>query len=326
MPEWTPDNSPYDNPSEVPIGNVSFLPTSPMAHGPVEYIPGRPRAPRSGDASAQSRSASASNLSSPPDDMAKGASSSSFLPLKKPCRPVAAAAASARVKERSSSTLVGERSLRPLPGLKRLEDAGCDAAHVDCDLTSFASVRAAATKVQELVGDSGLDVLCCNAGVMALKDQATTDGYDVQMQTNHLSHFLLAKELYPALEKAADLRGEARVVSHSSLSRKMPNDPMTAENAAKYLGKNGGNLGGDSASMMRGGARGAYDAGAAQPVVVARGAAEQRTSQRRSRGRGRRGRRLRADPSRSELTSTSERTRGLANRRPCSTEGLASRA
>tara|TARA_R110002050_G_scaffold163050_1_gene292987 strand:- start:1187 stop:1312 length:126 start_codon:yes stop_codon:yes gene_type:complete len=38
---------------------------------------------------------------------------------------------------------------------------------------------------------------------MGLEDVATVDGFDIQMQTNHLSHFLLTKELYPLLEKAA---------------------------------------------------------------------------------------------------------------------------
>ena len=64
-----------------------------------------------------------------------------------------------------------------------------------------------------------LDVLANNAGVMALQDKATTDGFDLQMQTNHLSHFLLAKELYPAVKAAAAARGEARIVHHSSISR-----------------------------------------------------------------------------------------------------------
>ena len=75
---------------------------------------------------------------------------------------------------------------------------------------------------------------------MALQDKATTDGYDLQMQTNHLSHFLLAKELYPAVKAAAAARGEARIVHHSSISRNWPADlPMTADIAAQYLGKNG---------------------------------------------------------------------------------------
>ena len=131
------------------------------------------------------------------------------------------------------------------------EDAPGGVTSIDCDLQIFDSVRAAAAAVAQAAGEQGgLDVLCCNAGVMALADVPTTDGYDVQMQTNHLSHFLLAKELMPALEKAAAARGEARVVNHSSGARKMP-----GALASKYLGRNGGQLGGDGASMLFGGAR-----------------------------------------------------------------------
>ena len=36
-----------------------------------------------------------------------------------------------------------------------------------------------------------LDYLLNNAGIMATPDEATKDGYDTQMQTNHFSHFLL---------------------------------------------------------------------------------------------------------------------------------------
>ena len=128
--------------------------------------------------------------------------------------------------------------------------------HVDCDLTDFGAVRKAAAQVAAETKDSGLDVLCNNAGVMALADKATTDGYDIQMQTNHLSHFLLTKELYPVLVKAVELRGEARVVNHSSFARNgPPGTKLTAENCKLYLGKNGGDLGGDGSSMICGGAR-----------------------------------------------------------------------
>ena len=61
------------------------------------------------------------------------------------------------------------------------------------------------------------------------KDAATVDGYDSQMQTNHLSHFLLTKELLPLLEKAAALRGEARVVTLTSLARKAGTDGLRSE-------------------------------------------------------------------------------------------------
>jgi len=92
---------------------------------------------------------------------------------------------------------------------------------VECDLRSFASVEAAAKRVAELCPE-GVHVLANNAGVMALPDEATGDGFDVQMQTNHLSHFLLTRELMPLLERAAEADGEARVVNHSSGARMFP--------------------------------------------------------------------------------------------------------
>ena len=116
--------------------------------------------------------------------------------------------------------------------------------HVDCDLQDFESVRNSVPEVQSLC-ESGLDVLCNNAGVMALEDKATKDGFDVQMQTNHLSHFLLTKLLFPLIEQAELKKGEARIVNHSSMARL-----MVKSLEAKYLEKNGGNLGGNGSLML----------------------------------------------------------------------------
>ena len=110
-------------------------------------------------------------------------------------------------------------------------DATFDA--VTCDLQDFASVRAAAHSIVSTY--EKLDVLCNNAGVMALPDRATSDGYDVQMQTNCISHFLLTRELLPLLFESDD----ARIVNHTSMARLGP--PLEA----RYFGKNGGSLGGD---------------------------------------------------------------------------------
>eukprot|EP01137_Pigoraptor_chileana_P002764 Opistho-2@42055 len=137
--------------------------------------------------------------------------------------------------------MLNRASERADAALKTLRDAGINAEFVACDLTSFESVRAAAANLLSLLNDVGLDVLCNNAGVMGMPDQATGDGYDVQMQANHLSHFLLTAEIWPLLEKALTLRGEARVVNHSSGARKKPAKAMEA----RYLEKNGGALGGD---------------------------------------------------------------------------------
>jgi len=146
--------------------------------------------------------------------------------------------------------LLNRPSSRSAAARSALEAAvpGAEFIPVDCDLQSFDSVRQAGKKVLSLVPE-GLDVLCNNAGVMALEDKATEDGFDVQMQTNHLSHFLLTKILYPAMEKAVELRGEARIVNHSSVAR------FGKKLEAKYLEPNGGNLGGNGASMIFQGAR-----------------------------------------------------------------------
>jgi NAD(P)-dependent dehydrogenase (short-subunit alcohol dehydrogenase family) len=118
---------------------------------------------------------------------------------------------------------------------------------VACDLMSFASVRQAGAELVSKL--DSLDVLCNNAGIMATVDQATVDGCDTQMQTNHLSHFLLTSSVWPLLEKAAELRGDARVVNHSSGARNRGGDGKKPLDR-KYLGKNGGNLGGDQGNCL----------------------------------------------------------------------------
>ncbi|GAX28138.1 hypothetical protein FisN_6Lh045 [Fistulifera solaris] len=110
---------------------------------------------------------------------------------------------------------------------------------IECDLQDFASVQEAAAQIIKEKFEA-LDILCNNAGIMAVPDHATVDGYDLQMQTNYLSHFLLTKELMPLLKKAQELRGEARVVNQLSLMRIIPYTNVKEE----FLEKNGGNLGG----------------------------------------------------------------------------------
>ena len=102
-----------------------------------------------------------------------------------------------------------------------------------CDLQSFESVKHAADSIKTKY--ETVDVLVNNAGVMALPDQATEDGYDVQMQTNVISHFLLTKELFPLIKNSK----EGRIVNHSSMARLGP--PLAME----YFEKKGGELGGD---------------------------------------------------------------------------------
>jgi NAD(P)-dependent dehydrogenase (short-subunit alcohol dehydrogenase family) len=118
---------------------------------------------------------------------------------------------------------------------------------VDCDLLDFESVRQACNKVQALTKDTGIDVLCNNAGIMLQPDDASADGYDITASTNMLSHFLITKELLPCLEQAAIASGQpSRVVSMSSAS----GYGGPALNP-RFFEPRGGNLGGAPASYER---------------------------------------------------------------------------
>ncbi|MGF7122260.1 oxidoreductase [Rhodococcus sp. BE178] len=75
------------------------------------------------------------------------------------------------------------------------------------DLADLASVREFADSVD------GLDVLVNNAGVMAVPLRRTVDGFEMQIGTNHLGHFVLTGLL---LDKVRD-----RVVTMSSAMHKI---------------------------------------------------------------------------------------------------------
>ncbi|NVB39555.1 SDR family NAD(P)-dependent oxidoreductase [Pseudenhygromyxa sp. WMMC2535] len=141
-------------------------------------------------------------------------------------------------REGARIVMLNRPSQRAQRALEELKGEGIDAALVACDLQRFASVHEAAELLAQRYPE-GLDVLCNNAGVMGLPDRATGDGYDVQMQTNHLSHFLLTALVWPLLAAAAAAHGEARVVNHSSGARR--GAPLSAD----YLAAKGGELGGD---------------------------------------------------------------------------------
>ena len=138
---------------------------------------------------------------------------------------------------------ISDRSKRAYDLLKSYGFVG-DFVNIECDLQSFDSVKKAARTTTDLCKD-GLDVLCNNAGIMAFKDQATTDGFDIQMQTNHLSHFLLTKELMPIIKVTSEKKGEARIINHTSIARF-----GTKKLEAKFFEKKGGMLGGNGSSMM----------------------------------------------------------------------------
>ncbi len=86
---------------------------------------------------------------------------------------------------------------------------------IDLDLSSLASVSAAATEFAERF--DRLDLLLNNAGVMATPHQRTVDGFELQFATDHLGHFALTGHLLPTLLATP----ASRVVNVSSLAHKM---------------------------------------------------------------------------------------------------------
>ena len=81
---------------------------------------------------------------------------------------------------------------------------------VELDLASLASVRRCAEAW--LSDERPLHVLVNNAGVMALPERRTADGFEMQLGTNHLGHFALTGRLLPRLLETPG----ARVVNVSS--------------------------------------------------------------------------------------------------------------
>ena len=79
---------------------------------------------------------------------------------------------------------------------------------VELDLADLASIRKAADEV--LSSYDGIDLLINNAGVMAPPLLRTAQGFELQLGTNHLGHFVLTNALVPLL------RPGARVVNLSS--------------------------------------------------------------------------------------------------------------
>ncbi|MDQ6716510.1 MAG: oxidoreductase [Actinomycetota bacterium] len=101
---------------------------------------------------------------------------------------------------------------------------------VELDLADLASVASAAASIR---GDhEQIDLLVNNAGLMAVPEQQTADGFEMQLGVDHLGHFALTAHLLPALLRAPD----ARVVTVTSVARFMgrPVDPAHPHLVGRY--------------------------------------------------------------------------------------------
>jgi NAD(P)-dependent dehydrogenase (short-subunit alcohol dehydrogenase family) len=123
--------------------------------------------------------------------------------------PSKTAAAEARIRERHPSA-----SLEVVP----------------LDLGDLSVVSAAAQKI--LAGHDRVDLLVNNAGVMAMPQRTTVDGFEMQLGVDHLGHWALTAHLLPALLQAPS----ARVVTVTSTARFMgrPLNPADPHMQRKY--------------------------------------------------------------------------------------------
>jgi NAD(P)-dependent dehydrogenase (short-subunit alcohol dehydrogenase family) len=74
---------------------------------------------------------------------------------------------------------------------------------IELDLASLASVRNAADRLRD-VGKS-FDLVIANAGVMATPFGHTVDGFETQLGTNHIGHFVLVNRIAPLIASGGRL-------------------------------------------------------------------------------------------------------------------------
>lgn len=80
----------------------------------------------------------------------------------------------------------------------------------ELDLSSLKSVRKCAEEI--LKEEPRIDILINNAGIFCPPHGVTEDGYELQLATNHLGHFLFTLLLLPKIIRSAP----ARIVNVSS--------------------------------------------------------------------------------------------------------------
>ncbi|WP_296664863.1 SDR family NAD(P)-dependent oxidoreductase [Demequina sp.] len=94
---------------------------------------------------------------------------------------------------------------------------------VPLDLASQRSVAEAVTAIASR--HRAIDILIANAGVMAMPEGRTEDGFETQLAVNHLGHWTLIAGLLPALLAAP----AARIVTTTSIARHN-GDPVDPRN------------------------------------------------------------------------------------------------
>lgn len=100
------------------------------------------------------------------------------------------------------------------------------ARHEDASLelvpTDLGDQRSTGDAAAEIVATHPMvDLLVNNAGVMAMPERSTADGFEMQLGVNHLGHWTFTAVLLPALLRAEAAGRDTRVVTVTSVARFM---------------------------------------------------------------------------------------------------------
>jgi NAD(P)-dependent dehydrogenase (short-subunit alcohol dehydrogenase family) len=112
----------------------------------------------------------------------------------------------------------------------RGEVAGASLEVIELDLASLDSVHSAAAAIA--ASHERIDLLVNNAGLMAMPERQTAEGFEMQLGVNHLGHWVLTARLLEPLLRAPS----ARVVSITSTAHHIgrPIDPANPHLRGSY--------------------------------------------------------------------------------------------
>lgn len=79
--------------------------------------------------------------------------------------------------------------------------------YLEMDLANLSSVLAAVSNFKNL--EKTLNILINSAGIMVLPCTLTTDGFELQLQTNYVAPFLLTTKLIPLMERSIEVHPQA---------------------------------------------------------------------------------------------------------------------
>ncbi|KAM0460185.1 hypothetical protein ACHAPV_004974, partial [Trichoderma viride] len=95
----------------------------------------------------------------------------------------------------------------------KAENSGVELTFLEMDFTSLESVK---TGINKFAHDR-LDILMCNAGVMAVPPAVSKDGFEMHFAVNHLAHAMIIHRLLPVLNKTAEMpNSDVRVICLTS--------------------------------------------------------------------------------------------------------------